>query len=60
MSTTAQKRLVIDLPDEDHRALKGLAASSGTSIKFVVLDALRADLQRRRAALARPTPRPAP
>jgi hypothetical protein len=61
MSTATPKRLVIDLPDEDHRALKGLAASAGVPMRSLILAALRNDLQARQRALSgQPAPIPAP
>jgi hypothetical protein len=60
MKTTPQKRIVVDLSPEDHASLKSVAASSGESIRAMVLGAVRSDLQRRRAALTRPAPRSAP
>ena len=62
MKAQPVKRLVVDLPADDHASLKAFAASSGASIRHLVLSAVRADLERRRAALSDRTdaPRPRP
>jgi hypothetical protein len=57
MSTAAQKRIVVDLPSSDHASLKALAASTGQSIRGLVLQSIQRELTARRAALVRPAPR---
>ncbi|UHD15724.1 hypothetical protein [Thiocapsa bogorovii] len=56
MRITTPKRLVVDLPEADHRALKSIAASSGASIRSIVIEALQRDLQRRARLLNRSAP----
>jgi hypothetical protein len=60
MKTTTPKRIVVDLPSDDHASLKALAASSGQSIRGLVLQSIQRELTTRRAALTRPAPRANP
>ena len=60
MNQHTTRRLVVDIPAADHMALKSVAASSGESLKGLVLAAVRSELQARQRALVRPGPRANP
>ena len=49
-------RTTLHLPDDLYREAKALAARSGRTVTSVVEDALRAELERARAAGSSPTP----